>query len=139
MDNGKMIRETTPKSRQKALSPTPILLDLGTWGRFHLFPVPENFKLPHSRKGGGGGRFSKVCGHCGQGFKTNRQKQVFCKAGCRTYDNRLKRAGVVAWLEGRGMTYDKATDLLDLKGLKALSETMDKAGLEWNGEQWAQR
>lgn len=138
-DNMKMIQQTMRKSGQKALSPTPKMIDLGTWGRFQTYPLPENIKLPRRFSSGGGGRLLVVCDHCLQPFKTNRRNQRFCKPGCRTYNNRLKHAGIVAWLEGRGMTYDTANDLMETKGLTALSETMHKAGWEWTGQEWRQR
>lgn len=134
----KITQKITPHQAQKPLSPAPQIMNLGTWGRFQVCPVPENVIDAYRRHSGGEKRFSGVCLHCQKRFETNRENQEFCRPGHRTYNNRLKRARLIDWFESRGMTYDQATDLIEKKGLSVLVKTMLQSGWTWTGREWVQ-
>lgn len=132
------MQKTTPFQVQKPLSPTPKIMNLGTWGRFQVSPLPQNVIDALRRRSGGEKRFSGVCLHCQKGFQTNRENQQFCRPGHRTYNNRLKRARLVEWLEMRGMTREQAEELIEKKGLSVLVKTMLQSGWCWTGREWVQ-
>lgn len=81
-------------------------------------------------------RLLKVCPHCLKPFKTNREDQVFCTAGHRTYNNRLKRDAIVRWMIESGIPRDTALDTMDISGLAVMGRKMETMGFVWNGQSW---
>lgn len=134
-----MIQKTTRRKTRKPSSSALYSLDLGTWGRFYVHPRPENFKMPRFPKSGAGLRISRQCLHCKQWFKTNREEQRFCKDGCRTYNNRLKRAAIVRWMIDQGVPTFTALDTLDVSGMAEVARKMEALGLFWDGMEWEKK
>lgn len=134
-----MIQKITRRKGQKPLSSALYKLDLGTWGRFNVFPRPENFKMPHFSKSGGGGRINRQCLHCNQWFTTNRDEKTFCKPGCRTYNNRLKRGAIVRWMIDQGVPLFTALDAMEVSGLAVMGRKMEEMGFVWDGQSWSKK
>lgn len=134
-----MTKEMTRLRRKKSLSSRLPMLDLGTWGQFYTWPYPQNFKMPRLSKSGAEGRIDACCLHCGKPFKTNREEKTFCKPGCRTYNNRLKRAGIVRWLIDQGVPMFTALDTLEISGMAVVGRKMEALGLYWNGQSWEKK
>lgn len=135
----KITQKIMPIQAQKPLSPTPKFMNLGTWGRFQVSPVPKNVIDACLCRSGGEKRFSGVCLHCQETFKTNRENQQFCRPGHRTYNNRLKRARLVEWFQARGMSHIQADEWIEKKGLSVLVKTMLASGWTWTGRAWVQK
>lgn len=104
-----------------------------------MWAAPQKFKMPRFVGSGAEKRLQKVCFHCNRVFKTNRDEQLFCKDGCRTYNNRQKRAAIVRWMIDHGIPYDTALDTMEIKGLALLSRQMETLGLFWNGSSWEKK
>lgn len=134
-----MTQGTTRQKARKTLSPPLYRLNLGTWGRFYVWDSPHNFRMPRMVGSGVVKRLQKVCLHCRQPFKTNRDEQVFCKDGHRTYNNRLKRDAIVRWMIEGGIPRDTALDTMEISGLAVMGRKMESMGFVWDGQSWSKK
>jgi hypothetical protein len=134
-----MTQRTTRQKTRKPLSPPLYRLNLGTWGRFYVWDSPHNFRMPRIVGSGAVKRLHKVCLHCLKPFKTNREEQRFCKGGCRTYNNRLKRDAIIRWMIEQGIPRDTALDTMDVSGLAVMGRKMESMGYVWNGQSWGKK
>lgn len=134
-----MTQRTIRQKAQTALPPPLYRLNLGTWGRFYVWDSPHNFRMPRFVGSGAVKRLLKVCPHCLQPFKTNREEQVFCKDGHRTYNNRLKRDAIVRWMIAGGIPRDTALDTMEISGLAVMGRKMESMGFVWDGQSWSKK
>lgn len=134
-----MTQQITRRRRKKPSSSRLPTLDLGTWGRFYVHPLPKNLHIPSLSKRRGEGRIERVCLHCQTPFKTNREEQRFCKSGCRTYNNRLKRAAIVRWMIDQGVPVFTVLDALEISGMAIIARKMEAMGLFWSGQKWEKK